>query len=366
MSVQVFVYPEELETTEPAALAESVLGIGCDAVSMALVYHRARRVFPRVGRVSQSPGGAVNFTPSAERYGRLVPQPTAPAALRRAIETFRAACADAGVAFRAWLVALHNESLALAHPSLAARTLDGSSTGFSLCPSAEEVADYVAGLVADVSALLQPDGIDLEAALYPAWEPSYTLTLALDSLSDRARLYGAQCFCDACRPYVGGLEERVRGAAGPPFGPDDCADDSIADELAAARSLAVERLLRRAAVAAPCELCATVSGPIESARLRGLSSESAAAVPRLLIGVGPLVGDAGEERFRSLLPLAGGRAAAVSLNWTPQRTPEVFADDARRVAAAGADRLALYNLSLVPDAGLEAFAAAASAFRELP
>jgi hypothetical protein len=53
-----------------------------------------------------------------------------------------------------------------------------------------------------------------------------------------------------------------------------------------------------------------------------------------------------------------------SLNWFPERTPAVYADDARRVAAAGADRLALYNLSLVPEEGLHAFAAAAAAFEE--
>lgn len=364
MSVQLFVYPEELETMEPSALAELVLALGCDAVSVALTYHRARRVHPRAGRVSLSPGGAVNFQPSPERYGRLVPERTAPAPLHRAIETFRAACADSGLAFRAWIVALHNESLALMHPDVAARTLDGSSTGFSLCPSVEDAVAYVAGLLADVCAQFAPDGVDLEAALYPAWEPSYALTLALEPLSGRAQLYGAQCFCDACRPVVGDLEERTRRAAGPPFGPDGGGDDEIGGELAAARSSVVRRLFRRAADAATCELCATVSGPGESAQLRGLSPDSAAEVQGLLLGVGPLEGEAGEERFRSLLRLAGDRPATVSMNWAPQRTPEAFADDARRLAASGADRLALYNLSLVPATAFEGFAAAATAFRE--
>ncbi|HET8607681.1 MAG TPA: hypothetical protein VFL66_11730 [Gaiellaceae bacterium] len=356
MSVQLFVYPEELESTEPAALVEQVLGLGCDAVSMALVYHRARRVFPRARRISLSPGGAVSFAPTASRYGRLVPEQTA----RAPVEELRAACADAGLGFRAWLVALHNEPLALAHPELAARTLDGASTGFSLCPSADGAVAYVAALVEDVCAQLAPDGIDLEAALYPAWEPSYTLTLALEPLSERAALYGAQCFCEACRPLVGALEERVRAAAGPPFGPA-AGDDGVADELAAARARGVERLLRAAAAAAgEVELCATCSGPAESARLRGLSPSSAAAVDRILLGAGPLGGDALDERLRDLRPLVGDRPVTVSLNWRPQRA---FAEDARRAAAAGADRLALYNLSLVPESGLPALAAAAEAFR---
>jgi hypothetical protein len=40
-----------------------------------------------------------------------------------------------------------------------------------------------------------------------------------------------------------------------------------------------------------------------------------------------------------------------------------MAADVTRLAAAGADGLALYNLSLVPDEGLTAFRAAADAFR---
>ena len=39
--VQVFVYPEELEHVEPDALAEQVLELGCDAVSVSVAYHRA-------------------------------------------------------------------------------------------------------------------------------------------------------------------------------------------------------------------------------------------------------------------------------------------------------------------------------------
>jgi len=365
MSVQLFVYPEELETTGPAALVEEVRALGCDAVSVALTYHRARRVFPRAGRISLSPGGAVSFSPTPSRYGRLVPVPTASAALCRSVEELRDACRSGGLGFRAWLVALHNEPLALAHPDAAAQNLDGSPTGFSLCPSSPDAVAYVAGLVGDVCASLEPDGIDLEAAFYPAWEPSYTLTLALEPLSERAMRYGAQCFCPSCRPLVGDLEERVRATAGPPFGPAGADNDGVDDSLAAARARGAERLLRETKAAADgTELCATVSGPAESARLRGLAPASAAATDRVLLGLGPLSGEAMAERLAGLLPLAGDRPVTTSLNWGPQRTPAVYADDARRVAAAGADRLALYNLSLVPDDERAAFAAAAAAFRE--
>lgn len=362
--VQVWVYPEELEAVEPAALADQVLELGCDAVSVALAYHRARRVLPRHGRMSLSPGGAISFTPRPERYGALAPEPTAPTRLRGAVEAFRETCAAASLRFHAWLVALHNEPLSLAHPEVAAHTIDGSSTGFSLCPSTDEAQAYVAALVGDVCAQLEPDRVDLEAALYPAWEPSYNLTLALEPLSERAMLYGAQCFCPACLclPGLAALKDAALRAAGPPFGPDGELDATLGDELARIRAARIEHLLaasRAAAHAHGAELCPTASGTPESARLRGLSPSSAAVGDAMLLGLGRLTGSELEERLTGLAALAGDRRITASLNWGPERE---LAADAERAAALGASSLALYNLSLVPDAGLEAFRSAARAF----
>jgi hypothetical protein len=368
--IQLFVYPEELEAVEPDALAEQILELGCDSVSIALAYHPARRVFPRQRRISISPGGAISFTPNAARYGHLVPEPTASADLRRTVLAFRESCRNAGLRFRAWLVALHNEPLALAHPGLAACTLDGSSTEFSLCPSADESVEYIAGLVGDVCSQFEPEGVDLEAALYPAWEPNYSLTLALEPLSERALLFGAQCFCSSCRRLLGHaateLEARAKLAAGPPFGASGPADATVGSELARARAARVKELIEAAARSAHAEgssLCVTASGPARQAELRGLAPSAAAAADWVLLGHGTLAGAALKQRFSDLRPLVGDRGMTVSLNWSPERTPEGFAAAAELVAADGARALALYNLSLVPEAGLDAFRAAAAAFR---
>ena len=91
-----------------------------------------------------------------------------------------------------------------------------------------------------------------------------------------------------------------------------------------------------------------------------MAPHSVAAADALLFGCGPLAGDALEARFAGLRALAG-RSGTVSTNWTPERTE--LAADVERLAAAGAEGLSLYNLSLVPDAGLEAFRIAAQVFR---
>ena len=367
--VQCFLFPEELEGTPADALAEQVLGLGCDAASVAVVYHRARRVLPRQARVSVLTTATTYFEPDRARYGELAPVPNGPAELRERLFEFRDACGRAGLGFRAWVVALHHDALASAFPAAAAQTLDGSPNGIGLCPSAPASLELVAGLVADVCAQLEPEAVDLEAALYPAWEPSYTLTLALSPLSEAARLLAPQCFCRACRDLLGDdadeLERRARDAAGEPFGAGRW-DEDLERALVAARANGAERIVAGAAAAAHAggsALRIFGSGPPQQAALQGFSPFALAAADRLLLGCGPLAGQELVERFEGLRALAGGRGATASINWVPGRTPASMAADVERLAGAGADGLALYNLSLVPEEGLEAFRAAAAAFR---
>lgn len=364
-----FLYPEELEHVGSERLAGQVLELGCDAVSVAVAYHRARRVFPRHGRVSQLPETVVYVAPELRRYRALVPAAVASPELCARLLRFREACERVGLRFHAWVVGLHHDGIARAHPEASARTLDGSPTGHSLCPSAPEAIEYVAALAADVVEQLAPDGFDLEAGFYPAWEPSYTLTLALEPLSEAARLLGSQCFCPSCRALLGPcaaeLEERARAAAGPPFGRAGAFDEGVAVELALARAGGARRLIE--AVAASVREQGSVlrvfaSGPPTQAALQGVSPEAAAAADDLLLGCGQLRGDELQVRFDGLRELVG-RSGTPSVNWTPERSPTALAADAERLARSGAEGLALYNLSLVPDAGLEAFRAAATAFR---
>ena len=266
--------------------------------------------------------------PDPARYGALRPEGRATPALH----LFREACDRAGLRFRAWVVGLHNDSLAEAHPEAAARLHDGSPAGHSLCPSTLEAVEYVAALAADVAAQLGPEAVDLEAAFYPAWEPAYTLTLALEPLTDEEKLNWAECSCPACVA----APDRSKGA---------------------------RRLIEAVSAAVHAEgslLRVFASGPPEQAVLQGVSPESVASADALLYGCGPLRGDELQARFDGLRELTG-RSGSVSTNWAPERTD--LAADVERLAAAGAEGLALYNLSLVPEAGLEAFRAAAAAFK---
>ena len=356
--VQLFVYPEELIGTEPAELATRVRDLGCDALAVALVYHRARRVFPRQARVDVLRQTTAYFQPSPVRYGDLLPSPADERICGR-VRDLRDACESHGVAFRAWIVALHDERLAAEHPDAASQLLDGTPNGIGLCPSAPASVEYVAGLVRDVCDQFRPESIELEAALYPAWEPSYTLTLTLEPPTAEATRIVMQCLCPSCAALFGGDVDALRART--------AESGEIPAELVELRARGARRVVEAAAEAAHAggaALRVFTSGPREQAAVQGLSAESVAAADRLLVGCGPLTGTELELRFGALRALAGGRPASPSLNWTSERRGDALARDAAAVARMGADGLALYNLTLVPDHGLGELAAAASAFRE--
>ena len=207
----------------------------------------------------------------------------------------------------------------------------------------------------DVAAQLEPEYVDLEAAFYPAWEPSYTLTLALDPLSESARLLGPQCFCVSCRALLGpAVEARVHAAAGPPFADAAAGAEDVPADLAAGRAAGAARLVEAAAEtvhAAGSSLRVFVSGPPEQAALQGVSPISVAAADALLFGCGPLA------RRRAAAPLHRAaracrehRLGLDELDARPHASSRPMPSGSR---AAGAEGLALYNLTLVPEAGLD-------------
>ena len=171
MTVQVFCYPEDAVLTGPARLCELAAGLGADAIAVAVRYHPARRWFARHGVVRHSPPGITYFRPAEERYGRLRPATIAADQEIKALRELREEAGRHDLGFHAWTVMLHDDPVVAAHPDLAARTLDGPPTIHALCPSNPDVVEYAAALVTDLCEQLGPDLVELESALYAAWDP---------------------------------------------------------------------------------------------------------------------------------------------------------------------------------------------------
>lgn len=374
----VWTYPEEALLAGPERLAEQVAELGFGGVAVALSYHRARLLYPRYGHVATVPAGHIAFDPDPQRYEALTPTRTASVETVRAVHELRAACARRGIAFHAWLVLLHNEALVSALPEAEAQSVYGAPVGRSLCPSHPQSAAYVRSLVDDVCRQFAPDGIEVESAAYPAWEPGYTITIWQGEPDPRALRLGSQCFCAACRDLFAAAGEdpevlaaRTRAAAGPPFTAgersSDADDDAVAAltaRLIAPRAAALGRLLGDAcgqAHAHGASLRTTAYGEAATVALQGVAQAAVADVDGVILTLGERSGDEMLDHFAALRALTGDVPAVVSTNWDPARTPAAIAADVGALRAAGAAGVALYNLALAPGRALPAFAAAAAA-----
>lgn len=362
MTVQVFCYPEDAVLTGAGPLCELAAGLGADAIAVAVRYHPARRWFARHGLVRHSPPGITYFRPADTWYGRLRPVTVAGDEEIAAVHALREEATRHGLAFHAWMVMLHDDPVVAAHPGVAARTFDGTPTIHALCPSHPDVVEYAAALVADVCEQLRPDLVELESALYPAWDPSYVISLELAPLTGAARALAGQCFCAACVRLIkelghdpAELERRARDGAG-----------AGAAELSAVRASGARRVVAAAAAVVQKYGAAVrplIFGDPEAAALQGAAPVAFEAADAVGVGCDVRTGPALAERFGALASLAGDRPLLASLNWTPGRTGDAFAADVRTVIEAGASDIALYNLSLVPESALPDLAAAARAAR---
>ncbi len=359
MTVQVFCYPEDAVLTGPGPLCELAARIGADALAVAVRYHPARRWFARHGVVRHSPAG-ITYVRPGDGYGRLRPLEIAGEREIAAVRELRAEATRHGLGFHAWTVMLHDDPVVAAHPDAAARTLDGTPTVHALCPSHPEVVEYASALVGDLCEQLRPDVIELESALYAAWDPSYIISLELAPPTGTARALLGQCFCDACTRLMGELGHDAAGLRREALSQGGVAELRAVREHGAARvvSAAAEAAHRHGTKVRPLVFDAP-----DMAALQGASPAAFAAADAVGVGCDVRTGAALTERFTDLAALAGDHPVLASLNWAPDRTGDRFAADVRTVLEAGASDIALYNLSLVPEIAIADLTAAAHAAR---
>jgi hypothetical protein len=360
-------YPEDLLEQDPVLVARSVRELGLDAVSVALTYHRSRRVFPRARQIVRwSPPGAIYFTPELRRYGRLVPVSTAHPALPGRISALRRACDREGVGFRAWLVVLHHEPLARMHPALAATSADGSPTDFALCPSSSEAREYACALVADVCAQFAPDAVDAEALLYTSWEPSYTDTIALTPQMEEAAHFASQCFCVACCALASqlgidahSLQSATLEAAWPHSSRHSSTRGPV-EMLRTLRARGIERIcsdVAEVAHSAGSALRILTFGHPDQLAMQGVSVLSVASADGVTLGLGTRTGAELSDALVRARDLIAGLRTYVGTTWAPGRDGPALVLDLEEIEAHGVAGVSFYNLSLLPNEGIEALRA---------
>jgi hypothetical protein len=155
MESSLYAHPEDLRGEGIERVADRALGYGCDGLTIAAAYHRARDVTPHGrSRVTVRRDG-VHFPLPADLWDgtRLVP-PSQDGADDGLFAELRRVTTQRGARLHGWTVFLHNTTLGLAHPDVTQENCFGDRAApADLCPSHPDVRAYATALARSVARL---------------------------------------------------------------------------------------------------------------------------------------------------------------------------------------------------------------------
>ncbi|MFJ9520822.1 hypothetical protein ACIRPK_21525 [Kitasatospora sp. NPDC101801] len=356
------------------AFADRVKAAGLDAVTLAVSYHSTRAATP------QHPHRRLVDARYAALYRPVRPQawagrrlaPLGPDWLAEADPAGEAIAvlAAAGIPVNAWVVLAHNTRLGLLAPESTVLNCYGERYPYALCPSHPEVREHCVTLAVEALRGLPAGalgGVSLESAgqlgashlgCHEKTDGAYPPT-ALRALS--------VCCCPGCRAGWGGLDPvEVTRLLRVAVEREEWLPAPVATALLAARQTSANRL-RREVVAAVRELLPGVPvtlhahpDPWATGPSPGLTPAAPAEVDALLVPCWPTAPASAELVKRAA---EFGRPVDAYVTLLPPADPAGLPAHVRRLRAAGAERLSLYHLGLLPTRQQPLLAELAGEFR---
>jgi hypothetical protein len=196
----IYAFAEDMRGEGPVQVLDRILGYGCDGVTVAAAYHRARDVTPHGrSRVTLRQDG-VHFPPPRELFGglRLVP-PLQPDAGDGLFAELRELTGQRGARLHGWTVFLHNTTLGLAHPDVTQRNCFGDRAApADLCPSHPDVRAYADALARSV-ARQGVDTVVAESLHFGYFRHGYHHDRCFVDLGPVEDFLLGLCFCAHCR-----------------------------------------------------------------------------------------------------------------------------------------------------------------------
>ena len=203
---EMFLYPWDLMDEGVQRVSDKLCAYGVEHVSLAALYHQARLLLPHNPRrkLLMHSGGSCYFPFNAGAYGVLGPKASPLLADGAFWGGMLEAFAKQGVSVSAWMVLMHNSTLASAYPEHALMNVYGDRSPSNLCPSSPEAQRYVCRLAKDLYCCgveqMDAESLDFAGFLHgdhhemQAYQDTATLN----------RLLGL-CFCPHCMAQAHGL-----------------------------------------------------------------------------------------------------------------------------------------------------------------
>ena len=217
MESSIYAFAEDMRGEGPERVLDRIGGYGCDGVTVAAAYHRARDVTPHGPARVTLRGDGVHFPPAGELFRglRLVP-PLQPDAGDGLFAGLRQLTGQRGLRLHGWTVFLHNTTLGLAHPDVTQQNCFGDRAApADLCPSHPDVRAYADALARSV-ARLGVDTVVAESLHFGYFRHGYHHDRCFADLGPVEDFLLGLCFCTHCRARAeaaGADAEAARAAA---------------------------------------------------------------------------------------------------------------------------------------------------------
>ncbi|MEH0934161.1 hypothetical protein [Micromonospora psammae] len=369
MTPEVYAHPVSFRR-DAAGQAARLADAGVRRVRLAHAYHSGRWLLS-----SSDPAAVVDldaglwFTtgPAAPTgAGPADRAPLWPATVTALADTATAALTARGVEVTAWLVGLHQSTLATARPDLALRNAFDHPYRHALCPAHGEVVDYAAALAGRAAAAPGVTGLDLEAFSWLGWAHQGAHDKTGVALRPVDRWLLSLCHCPACAAAYSGagidpaeLGGRVRAAVRAqldrprPAAPEIATDaaEALGAQLRDAVQTVRARLVRRlvgAAVAAADGTGVQLRATADPYATDGKAGGDLAALAAVAGGL--TVTHLGGDLAALTADLAAARphARTLTAGWNGAGTPAEARAAIAAARHAGADSIALYAYDLMP------------------
>lgn len=195
-------YPWDLLDEGVDVVLDRLVGeVGADALSVATTYHSVSQFRPHTDVAPRrwSHPAAAHFQPQMARYAntRIKPIPASWMKSRNPLELIAGRCERRNVALRAWTVGCHGSALAERYPDAACKGVFEERSTTWLCPACPDVREYVASLVADLSANYRLAAVELESADF-GWPHTHGHEKSGLSIGPIEALLLSLCFCESC------------------------------------------------------------------------------------------------------------------------------------------------------------------------
>jgi hypothetical protein len=385
--VGVYLYP--WDAAGDPSCADRIAGLGADRVLLAAAYHTVRALSPAhpARKVVTADHSAVYYRPDRTRWAGRTVQPAVASWAPGAFHEGAVALREAGLKVYAWAVLTHNQRLGTIHPQISVVNAFGDRYPWALCAANALVREYAATLAAEVAALPEVDGLELESCGWYGFEHLHAHDkTGAGALPPEARELLSLCFCATCEAeYVNAglapqwLRSQVQAALEPVF----AGESAPFDEAATARIEAELKPVHAVRLAAAEQLRAEVIAAVREERAdlpvllhthpdpRRLGANPGADPAALFArSVGPVLQCWG--------PVAQGAATVAAVaRQAPDDAPvvasllavsnlggrpESLAKDAVTLREAGASELRFYHAGLASGADLRAIRTATQAW----